>query len=113
MIKLRLNQKSRVMPAERLQKLISGNCMRQVASIEAKQFILLLGLALLTNHRVLAQKSRATIFFRNGTIVIGKIKNAKLGVVTFDPDDANDITVQLRRLKSMAATSTVFRIERP
>ena len=87
MIKLRLNQKSRVMPAERLQKLISGNCMRQVASIEAKRFILLLGLALLTNHRVLAQKSRDTIFFRNETIIIGKSQKCKIGRDYFWPDD--------------------------
>ena len=34
-----------------------------------------------------------------------------MGVITFDPDDANDVTVQLRKLKSFAAVRTVFRIE--
>jgi hypothetical protein len=73
------------MPAERLQKLISGNCMRQVASIEAKQFILLLVSCLIDQSPGIGSKKQGHNFFRNGTIVIGKIKNAKLGVVTLTP----------------------------
>jgi len=65
------------------------------------------------SYPVFSQKGRDTIFFRNETIIIGKIKNVKLGVITFGLTTANDITVQLRRFKSIAATSTVFRIERP
>jgi hypothetical protein len=58
-----------------------------------------------------AQAPKDTLYFMNGTKVIGEIKSIKLGVITFDPDDANDITVQLRKLKSIAAVRTVFRIE--
>ena len=58
-----------------------------------------------------AQDLKDTIFFLNGTRVIGKIKSIKLGVMTFDPDDANDITVQLRKLRAIAAVRQVFRIE--
>jgi hypothetical protein len=47
--------------------------------------LLLLAFALFTIHTAFSQKSRDTIFFRNGSIVIGKIKNVKLGVITFDP----------------------------
>ncbi len=57
------------------------------------------------------QEIKDTLFFLNGTRVIGKIKRVKLGVITFDPDDANDITVQLRRLSSIAGTNKIFRIE--
>jgi hypothetical protein len=32
-------------------------------------------------------------------------------VINFDPDDANDITVQLQKLRSIAALSKIFRIE--
>jgi len=60
---------------------------------------------------VQSQEIKDTLFFSNGTIVIGKIKRIKLGVVTFDPDDANDITVQLRKLRSITATWRIFRIE--
>ena len=60
---------------------------------------------------VSSQSNKDTIFFTNGTMVIGEIKKIRLGVMTFDPDDANDITVQLRKLKSIRAVSTVFRIE--
>jgi hypothetical protein len=52
-----------------------------------------------------------TIFFKDGSIMVGKIKKIKLGVVTFDPSDANDITVKLLRLRTMAAVRKVFRIE--
>ena len=58
-----------------------------------------------------SQKIKDTLFFNNGTIVIGEVKRIKLGVITFDPDDANDITVQLGKLKTLAASSKVFRIE--
>jgi hypothetical protein len=35
----------------------------------------------------------------------------KLGVVTFDPDEANDITVQLIKLRTISASGVIFRIE--
>lgn len=58
-----------------------------------------------------SQEIDDTLFFKNGTIVIGEIKNVKLGVVTFDPDEANDITVQLRKLKTIGGGNKIFRIE--
>ncbi len=58
-----------------------------------------------------SQTERDTLFFNNGGKLIGKIKKVKLGVVTFDPDDAGDITVQLRRIKTMAAVREIFRVE--
>jgi len=76
-----------------------------------KHLLLLFSLYLVSCSIFSQKKGRDTLFFRNGSVVIGKIKSVKLGVVTFDPDDANDITVQLRRLRSIAATSAVFRIE--
>ncbi|MBO9201716.1 MULTISPECIES: DUF481 domain-containing protein [Niastella] len=70
--------------------------------------LLLLTLAAL---QITAQSPRDTIYFKNGTMVIGKIKKIKLGVITFDPDDANDITVQLKKLRTMAARYRPYRIE--
>ncbi|HEX5001605.1 MAG TPA: DUF481 domain-containing protein [Bacteroidia bacterium] len=58
-----------------------------------------------------AQTPKDTLFFRNGTIVIGDVKRVQLGVITFDPDDANDITVQMRKLKAISAVTREFRIE--
>ena len=52
-----------------------------------------------------------TLFFKDGSVVVGKIKKVKLGVVTFDPANTNDINVQLRVLRTIAAARTVFRIE--
>ena len=61
--------------------------------------------------KLLSQNLKDTIFFRNGSIIIGEIKMIKLGVVTFDPDDANDITVQLIKLKTISAPGVIFRVE--
>jgi hypothetical protein len=59
----------------------------------------------------LSQKLRDTLFLKDGSIFVGKIKNIKLGIVTFDPDETIDVTVQLRKVKTVVATSAVFRIE--
>src|SRR3954452_12502294 len=75
-----------------------------------KRGILFLFLLIIA-ETVFSQTLKDTIFFNNGTIVIGKIKKVKLGVLTFDPDDANDIDVQLRNLRTIAAERDVFRIE--
>src|SRR5436190_7654720 len=74
-----------------------------------KKFIFLLFLAISCGAS--SQERQDTIFFTNGSLMIGEIKKIKLGVVSFDPDDANDITVQLRNLKTVAAVSRIFRIE--
>ena len=71
----------------------------------------LLFLLILAAIRLAAQQPRDTIYFKNGTMVIGKIKKIKLGVMTFDPDDANDITVQLKKLRTMAAQYRLYRVE--
>jgi hypothetical protein len=68
-------------------------------------------LLLAVHHLAEAQIPKDTLFFLNGSIVIGKIKSIRVGIVTFDPDDANDITVQLPKLRTIAATRTVFRVE--
>lgn len=72
---------------------------------------LLLLLILLANTTCFAQKPKDTLLFTNGSTVIGEVKKIKLGVITFDPDDANDITVQLRKLKGISAVTNIFRIE--
>lgn len=58
-----------------------------------------------------SQKLKDSIYFKNGTMIIGKLKKIKMGVVTFDPDDANDVTVQLRKIKSITGNSEIFRVE--
>src|SRR3954463_8527349 len=58
-----------------------------------------------------SQKLQDTLFFTNGSVILGEVKRIKLGVVNFDPEDANDITVQLIKLKTISATSGIFRIE--
>ncbi|HYK47750.1 MAG TPA: DUF481 domain-containing protein [Parafilimonas sp.] len=73
--------------------------------------LMLLSLVPVLMHKAFSQEQKDTIFFTNGTMVIGEVNKIKLGVISFDPDDANDITVQLRKLKTIAATSKLFRIE--
>src|SRR4051794_31264087 len=75
------------------------------------KILILLFFLLILEENSFSQEQKDTIFFNNGTIIIGKIKKVKLGVITFDPDNANDITVQLRNLSAIAAVRDVFRIE--
>lgn len=71
-------------------------------------WILLLGFI---SKNLVSQKLSDSLFFRNGSIIIGEVKTIKLGVINFDPDDANDITVQLIKLKTISASGVIFRIE--
>jgi hypothetical protein len=66
---------------------------------------------LLFSMKAFLQSRKDTIFFTKGSMLLGEIKKVKLGVITFDPDDANDVTVQLRNLKTISAVSKVFRVE--
>ena len=68
-------------------------------------------IALLYVSIVKGQVIKDTIFLTNGSLVIGKVLKVKLGVISFDPDDANDITVQMRKLKTIGATTRIFRVE--
>lgn len=78
-------------------------------AIQLKSFFYCL--ALILPLSTWSQNVKDTLFFNNGSMVIGEFKRIKLGVITFDPDDANDITVQLAKVKTMVATSKIFRIE--
>jgi len=75
------------------------------------QRIILVFICLGVSAAILAQPVKDTIYFNNGTIVIGELKKVQLGVLTFDPDDANDITVQLRKIKMISARTKIYRIE--
>lgn len=68
-------------------------------------------LLLFAASNAISQEPKDTLFFTNGSMVIGEVKKIKLGVITFDPDDANDITVQLRKLKGLSAPARIFRLE--
>jgi hypothetical protein len=70
--------------------------------------LLLLGFI---SGKLVSQTLKDTLFFKNGSIILGEIKTIKLGVVNFDPDDANDITVELNKLKTITAPGVIFRIE--
>jgi hypothetical protein len=73
--------------------------------------MLVLTITILFCNFVQSQVLKDTLFFNNGSIVIGKIKNIKLGMITFDPDDANDITVEMRKVKTIIGRSKIFRVE--
>jgi hypothetical protein len=76
-----------------------------------KKILLIIFILFSITDNAFAQTRKDTIFFNNGTLVIGKLKKIKVGVVTFDPDDANDITVQLRKVRTIDATREIYRVE--
>ena len=75
-----------------------------------KKLICLLLLGFISAN-LLSQTLKDTLFFKNGSMILGEIKTIRLGVISFDPDDANDITVELRNLRTVTAPGVVFRIE--
>ena len=75
-----------------------------------KKLICLLLLGFISGN-LISQTLKDTLFFKNGTMILGEIKSIKLGVLSFDPDDANDITVELRNLRTITAPGVIFRIE--
>ena len=58
---------------------------------------------MITTEACFSQEMKDSMFLNKSSIIIGEIKKIKLGVLSFDPDDANDITVQLRNLKTLSA----------
>jgi len=73
--------------------------------------LLLITLIFCLINKVFSQAKKDTIYFLNGSKMVGEIDKIQLGVMSFDPEDANDITVQLQKLKNIAAVRTIFRIE--
>ncbi|HTQ65556.1 MAG TPA: DUF481 domain-containing protein [Puia sp.] len=72
---------------------------------------LLFLMAMILYSLAFSQALKDTIFFTNGSTIIGKLKNIKLGIATFDPDDLPDITAKLTKLRTISAVRTIFRIE--
>lgn len=58
-----------------------------------------------------SEERKDTLFFNNGSIIVGKLLKIKMGVITFDPDDANDITVRLIKVKGISASRKIYRVE--
>lgn len=58
-----------------------------------------------------AQSLKDTLYFNNGSVIVGKVKSIALGMITFKPDDANEIRVQLRKLKTIHTMSRLYRLE--
>ncbi len=76
-----------------------------------KKLLSILVLSVILTPGLFAQVKKDTLFFTNGTIVVGILKKIKVGVVTFDPDWANDITVQLKRINTINAGREIYRVE--
>ncbi len=52
-----------------------------------------------------------TIFLRDGEILVGDIKELRLGVLTIDSKDLNDISVKISKVKTINSASDTLRIE--
>ncbi|PZF70973.1 DUF481 domain-containing protein [Taibaiella soli] len=74
--------------------------------------LLIFFLVILLFSKVSAQTLiRDTLFFKNGTMVIGKMKTVKLGLVKFDIDNIILASIQLRNIRTMTAVTKIFRVE--
>ncbi|ULQ58104.1 DUF481 domain-containing protein [Flavihumibacter rivuli] len=66
---------------------------------------------LLLTIKLSGQEKKDTLYFHNGTILIGKLKKIKLGYITFKPDNISEVTIQIPKVKTIAANTKIFRVE--
>jgi hypothetical protein len=76
-----------------------------------RKILLAISFALVLSPEVCGQLKKDTVFFNNGTVVIGILLKIKVGVLTFDPDYAGDISVQLRNINTINAGREIYRVE--
>ena len=77
---------------------------------EAIKFILFPILFICVHLQTNAQ-AKDTIFFKNGQLLIGLLKSISLGKITFDDDDLDIIEVKANKIKTISATTHVYKLE--
>lgn len=60
--------------------------------------------------KILSQE-KDSIFLKNGQVLIGELKSAQLGIITFDDDDLNTLSIKMYKINKLKATQSRFRIE--
>jgi hypothetical protein len=58
-----------------------------------------------------AQKRKDTLFFNNGEVLIGELKEIILGKATFDSDGVGLITIKMYKVRSAHTTAGTLRVE--
>jgi len=82
--------------------------MRQKVSICSLLMFLLL---LVMSKSSFAQVKKDTLFFNNGEVLIGELKQIAHGLVTFDSDGVGLITIKMYKVRSAHTTLGILRIE--
>src|SRR5579862_6084875 len=74
--------------------------------------LLLLSLVMMAGKSFAQTKrQRDTVFFLNGEILIGELKQINYGVATFDSDALRLVTIKLYKVRSFRTTIATLRIE--
>jgi hypothetical protein len=73
--------------------------------------VVLILLFILIASRGFAQQSRDTLFFANGEVLVGELKQMIEGKVSFDSDGVSYLTVKAYKLKGIHTTISVMRIQ--
>ena len=73
--------------------------------------VLLVCLCLLFSGELIAQTKWDTLYFKNGQIVFGNLKKIDLGYLTFDGEDLSLMTIKISKIKTIAASKKIYRIE--
>jgi len=52
-----------------------------------------------------------TLFFRNGSILVGELKSISLGKVVFDEDNMDILNIKVTKIRTLKALSHLYRLE--
>ncbi|HEX5024254.1 MAG TPA: DUF481 domain-containing protein [Agriterribacter sp.] len=55
-------------------------------------------------------QSKDTLFFNNGDVMVGELKNLTLGKFQFDSDNLNIITIKISKIKTIHAVAHIYRL---
>jgi hypothetical protein len=67
-------------------------------------------LLLIVSFAVIAQE-KDTLYFRNGSILVGQLKSISFGKAVFDEDNMDILNVKVTKIRALKANSHIYRLE--
>jgi hypothetical protein len=67
-------------------------------------------LLLIVSFAVIAQE-KDTLYFRNGSILVGQLKSISFGKTVFDEDNMDILNIKVTKIRALKANSHIYRLE--
>jgi hypothetical protein len=68
-------------------------------------------LLLLTVSLTIKAQEKDTLYFRNGSILVGQLKSISFGKAVFDEDNMDILNVKVTKIRALKANSHIYRLE--